>query len=154
MAVGPDDELAGHDEPLLGQEHVADAGLADLVVELEVLLAGELAHELGLLGRGDVLVRHEVVGHEGDPPAVEDLRGADLLEHLDRDGGREIVGEGEIHLGLDEIAGGHALEPRVPGQNLFRNRHGHNRFSTHQCVTGCCPNYFLCAMGRDSETRS
>jgi hypothetical protein len=30
------------------------------------------------------------------------------------------VGEGKIHLGLDEIAGGHALDPRVPGKNLFR----------------------------------
>jgi len=126
---------------------VADAGLADLVVQLEVLLAGELAHELGLLGRGDVLVRHEVIRHEGDPPAVEDLRGADLPEHLDGDGGREIVGEGEIHPGLDEVSGGDALEPRMPGKNFLRNRHGHGSFSA--CLldmeagafsrgSGCC----------------
>jgi len=41
------------------------------------------------------------------------------------------VGEGKIHLHLDEIPRGNALEPRVPGQDLFRNGHGHGLFSVY-----------------------
>ena len=72
VAVGADDEVAGADDALLGQERVLDAHAADLVVVRDSLRADEVAHDLGLLGGLDVLVGRVVVGHQRDLGGVPD----------------------------------------------------------------------------------
>ena len=125
VAVGADDEVPGNHDPLLGQEGMLDPRLADVVVVGELLLVGKVPHELALLGRIDVLVRGEVVRDEDDLVPVEHLAAARLPEVIDGDGRRDVVSEGDIHLGIDQHPGTHLVEPRVPAEYLFRDGHSH-----------------------------
>ena len=62
MGVSPQDEIAWGDETFLGQKNVGYPQAAHLVVA-GAALAGEAAQLGALLGRGDVPVGGEVVGH-------------------------------------------------------------------------------------------
>ena len=86
MAVRTDDKVASAHNALLRQQRVLNAHAAYLVIVRDALLAGEVAHLLGLLGAFDVLVRDVMVGHQGDLRGVENLLNADFLEILDGDG--------------------------------------------------------------------
>ena len=103
MAVRADHEVAGNDQPLVREQDVLDPHPADLEVVHDAELLRELAHHLDLFGALDVLVRREVVGHEGDPLAVEHRRGPQRPERLDRDRAGDVVAEGEIDLRQDQL---------------------------------------------------
>ena len=103
VAVRSDDEVARADDALLGQQRVLNTHAAHLVVVGDALLAREIAHDLGLLGALDVLVRHVVIGHEGDLRGIEHALDADLAELLDGDGGGDVVGEHEVEIAFDQL---------------------------------------------------
>ena len=105
VRIGADDHVARRHEALLGQQHVLDAHAADLEVVHEAVPAGEVAQYLRLRGRLDVLVGREVVGHEDDLGGVEDALEARLLELGDADRRGDVVGERQVDLGLDDLAG-------------------------------------------------
>ncbi len=119
MAIRPDDQIPGADEPLFGQEGVLDAHLADLEVVGDLVVAGERPHRLGLLGGLDVLVRGEVVGHEGDLLFVKDRLLAELGELIDGDRGGDVVSKHQIQVGHDQLAGTYALKACMRRQNLL-----------------------------------
>ncbi len=124
VGVGADDQVAGTDDALFGQQRVLDAHAADLPVVLDPLGAGEVAHPLGLPGALDVLVGGVVVGHEAHPRAVEHLGRAQVLEDPDGDGCGDVVGEGDVEVALHELPGAHLGQAGVGGQNLLRHGHG------------------------------
>ena len=124
VGVGADDEVARAHNALLRQKRMLDTHAADFVIVRDALLAGEFAHLLGLLGALDVLVGNVMVGHQGDLGRVEHLLDADLLEVLDRDGRRDVVGKHEVEIAFDQLPRLHFIEMRMSGQNLFRHGHG------------------------------
>ena len=126
MGVRADHEVAGDDDAALGEKGVLDAHAALLVVVRDPHLVGEVARDLGLLGALDVLVGSVVVGHEADLVAVEDA-GADLAHGLDGDGRGDVVGEHEVEVALDELAGNDLLETGVGGEDLL----GHGLGTCH-----------------------
>ncbi len=123
MAVGADDEVAGPHYALLGQKGVLHAHAAHLVKMGDALLAGEVAHDLRLLGALDVLVRHVMVGHQQNALWVEHLVG-NLSHRFDGDGGRYIIGQHEVEVALDKLPRHHLVQSRMGGQNLLRHSHG------------------------------
>ncbi len=125
VAVGADDDVARRHHAHVGQEHVLDAHAPHLEVVDDLVLAGELAHLLGLARRLDVLVRREVVGHQGDAGRVEDLREPGLLELVDRQRGGDVVGQREVDLRLDDVAGMHLVAPRGASEDLLGDRGTH-----------------------------
>jgi len=127
VAVCADHEVAGDDDPLLGEEGVLDPGAAHVEVVREPLFPGELPEELRMLGRLDVLVGGEMVGHEDDARRVEDAPGARLPELLDRDRGGDVVAEGDVHRGHHDLARRYRPLPRVRREDLLDDGHSHCR---------------------------
>ena len=84
---------------------------------------GEVAHLLGLLGALDVLVGRVMVGHEAHAVAVEYLGRTELAEHVDGDGRRDVVGQHDIDIALDELAGTDLIESGMGRKDLLG--HGH-----------------------------
>ena len=136
MRVRADDHLARQDDALLREDDVLDAGVADLIVVDDALLLREVAHELDLRRGGDVLGGRVMVGHEGDALGVEDRRGPHLAQHLDGYRRRNVVGENQVELTVDEIPGSHRIFACGPCQQLLR--YGHGRTSIPRpSVSGC-----------------
>ena len=63
----------GHHNALFRQQGVLHPHVPAVVEVPQLLLPGELAHDLALGGGGDVLVGGEVVVHQHHPLPVEDL---------------------------------------------------------------------------------
>ena len=129
VGVGADDGLAGGNQSLLRQEGVLDAHGAHVVVVVDVELPGKGPALLALGGGLDVLVGGEVVHHQGDAALVEHLVKARGLELVDGHRGGDVVAQHQVQPGLDELSGPHALEARVPGQDLLCHGHSHNILS-------------------------
>jgi len=130
VGIGADDDLAGAHVPLLGQAEVADAavgGRAGIVEVGEVLLLGERAHRVDVAVGLLVLREDVVVRHDDDALAVEDLGvGAEFaVEDADRAGAADIVGEQNVDLRPDVVAGFDVVEPGGAGDDFFRDRHFH-----------------------------
>ena len=140
MGVRADHEVAGDDNALLGEERVLDAHASLLEVVRDVVLVGEVAGDLGLLGALDVLIGAVMVGHQADAVAVEDP-GADLAHVLDGDGRRDVVGEHEVEVALDKLPGDDLVEARVGGQDLLGHGHGtcHVNSSPKRAASGRPP---------------
>ncbi len=128
MAVGADHEVPRQDEALFGKERVLNAHAPNLEVVAEAVLFRELSHQFALLRRLYVLLRREVVGHEGHPFAVEDVPGADLFELGYRYGCSNVVCQQEVHLCVYEFSGHHLLLARVGRQDLFGDVHRYPLF--------------------------
>ena len=122
VAVGADHDVARRHHAGVGQEHVLDAHAPDLEVVDDLVLAGELAHLDGLARRLDVLVGREVVGHEGDAGRVPDLGEPGLVELGDRQGRGDVVGQREVDLRLDDVAGMYLVAPRGASEDLLGDR--------------------------------
>jgi len=125
VAVGADHEIPRSDDPLLRQQRVLDTRLADLEVVADVLFAGEIPHELALFGGCNVFVRGEVIRDKNNLLSVENPFSARFPEDIDRDRGGDVIPQRNVHLCIDQHAGLHRVELRVPGKNLFRDRHPH-----------------------------
>ena len=100
-----------------------DAHTALLVVVGDLVLMGKVARNLGLLGALDVLVGRVVVGHEADLLAVEHA-GADFAHRLDGDGRGDVVGEDQVEVALDELAGHDLGQAGMGGEDLLGHSHG------------------------------
>ena len=124
VRVGADDEVTRHDGAGLGQQRMLDARAALLPIMGHVLLVGKIAHLLGLLGALDVLVGRIVVGHEAHAVAVEDLGGAQLMEHVDGDRRGDVVCQHDVQIALDELAGTDLFEACMGCGNLLGHGHG------------------------------
>ena len=125
VAVGADDDVARRHHAAVGQEHVLDAHAPDLEVVDDLVLAGELAHLHGLARGLDVLVGREVVGHEGDAGRVPDLGEPGLVELGDRQRRGDVVGQREVDLRLDDVAGVYLVAPRGACEDLLGDRGTH-----------------------------
>ena len=71
----------------------------------QVLLLGKVSQLLALDGRRDVLVGGEVVADQRHPVAVKNLFGPHLMKILDGQGRGDVVAQGDIHPGHDQLAG-------------------------------------------------
>ncbi len=111
MAVGADDQVAGHHDTLLRQQGVLHPHVAAFIEMDQVLFPGELPHGLHLDGRGDVLVGGEVVAYQHHPLAVKDLFGPDVAKGLDGQGRSDVVTQGDVNLGQDQFPGGYICLP-------------------------------------------
>lgn len=116
----PDNQIARAHDALFGQQRVLDAHATDLVVMRDALLTGEIAHLLGLLGAFDVLVRNVVIGNQGDLGGIEHLLHADLLEILNGDRRRDVVGKHQIEIALDQLPRLDFVKPRMCGPRSSR----------------------------------
>ena len=72
-----------------------------------------------------------MVGHEAHAVAVEDFGRAELAEHVDRNRGGDVVGEDEVEVALNELAGAHLVEAGVGREDLLGYGHG----SWHGCLS-------------------
>jgi hypothetical protein len=81
----------------------------------------ELAHDLRLLGRLDVLGRHEVVRHEHDLVRIEDALQPRLPELRDRQRRRNVIRHHQVNRHLDDLPRCHAISPSTLRQDLFRH---------------------------------
>ena len=139
VRVGTDHEVAEDDGARLGEQRVLDAGAALLPVVGDMLLVGEVAHLLGLLGALDVLVGRVVVGHEAHAVGVEDLLGPQLAKDVDGDGRGDVVGEHEVEVALHELPRPHLVQPRMRRQDLLRHGHGSSHFERLSSLRGPTP---------------
>ena len=79
------------------------------------MLMGKITRDLGLLGTLDVLVGRVMVGHEANPLAVKNSS-TNLAHRLDGDGGRNVVGEHQVEVALNQLARHNLIESRVGGK--------------------------------------
>jgi hypothetical protein len=86
VAVRADDDVAGSDQSVFGQDGVLDAHVSAFVIVGDVHLACKVAHDLDLLGGIDVLVRREVITDQGHAVLVEDLSSRPYPAGLDGQG--------------------------------------------------------------------
>ena len=129
MGIRADDEVSGYHGAGLGQQRVLDAGATLLPVVGDSLLAGEIAHLLGLLGALDILVRRVVVGHQADAVAVEHALRSQLAEHVDGDGGGDVVRKDYVEVAFDQLARADLVHAGVRCQDLL----GYGHRSGHDC---------------------
>ena len=126
VRVAADDQLARRDQSLLGQYDVLDAAATDVEEVRDLLLDREVFHEFGKFRGLRVLRRNEVIFDQRDALRVEDAIGAlDAAHHADRDRGRQLVGEHEVDLRVDDLSRFHAIDRRVASQDLLGKRHSH-----------------------------
>ena len=125
MRVGADDDVAGGDQPLLGQQGVLDAHLPHVIKMRDALLPGKAAALGALLGRENVLVWDEVVHDQHDLLRRAHPVKAGLLHLPDGHRAGDIVGQHAVQLGIDQLAGLHPLQPGGPGQYLLCHCHRH-----------------------------
>ena len=128
MGVGADDAVAGGHNALLGQQGMLDAHLAHIVEVADAVSAGKLPALLALLGGLDVLIGDKMVQHDGDLILIENALKAGLLELVDRHGSGDVVAQDDIQLCLDQLAGGHSLQPRMGGKYFLSHGHSHGNF--------------------------
>ena len=138
MAVGADDAVAGSHQALRGQQGVLDAHAAHVVEVLDAHFTGEFPRLFDLLGRLDVLIRGEVIHHQGHPAFVVHPAGAAAFELVDGHRGGDVVAQAEIELRLDELPGPHLRQARVGGQNFLCHCHTHG-FNTSCMVRQISP---------------
>jgi hypothetical protein len=83
---------------------VLNAHLTNLEVN-QAVLAGEIAHQPGLLGRVDVLVRAEMVGHQDYLIRIKDMVAAQPSEFPYGDRRSDIIGQNNVGPYIEEIPG-------------------------------------------------
>ena len=125
MAVSPDYDISGQNESLLGQKSVFDPHAPYFEIVREVELFCKFAQHSRLDGRGDILVRDEMVGNQADALPVEYLFGPRASEGFDRERGRYIVSKREIDPYFHEFFRENLGLPGVIRQNLFTDSLGH-----------------------------
>ena len=125
MAVGANNHVARSDDALFGKQRVLNAHAAHVEEVHNVVLACEIAALLALLGALDVLVRGEVVHNKGDLRAVEHLVHVGLLQLANSYRSGDVVGEREVDVRLDQLAGHYGIEPGVRRQNFLGHGHAH-----------------------------
>ena len=69
----------------------------------EMLGFREILEDLALLGGEDILGGSEMIRDKDNPIPVKDLLGSDLFEGFDRQGRRDIVPQGKVDPGIDEV---------------------------------------------------
>ena len=111
--------------PALREDAQRDPDFAPLVVMGEVLGQSELSHEFTLLGGTDILVRRKMIGNQDHLVLVKNLQSPRLFEFLNGNGGRNIVAQSDVHLGIDEHTRMNFLKIRVCREDLFRYCHSH-----------------------------
>ena len=79
------------------------------------------------MAEGDVLVGGEMVADQHHPLPVKNLFGPHLMKILDGQGRGDVVAQGDIHPGHDQLAGFHIIFAAVRRQNFLGNglRFGH-----------------------------
>ena len=100
-----------------------DSRAPDLVVMLDAVLVGKLAHELSLLGALDILIRRVMIRNENHTCRVKDPT-THLMTHVDGNGRRDVVGMRHIERALDKLAWNDLAEPRVRRKDLLGDGHG------------------------------
>ena len=93
MAVRPDDEIAGLDEALFGQERVFHARAAAFVVMGDAHFPGKATGHDHLIGRGDILLGGVVIHHQKHAILVEHLLCAHGAEGFNGQRAGDVVGE-------------------------------------------------------------
>jgi len=125
VAVCADDEVARDDEPLFRQQGMFDPGLAHVIEMRQAMLLREIAHDLDLHRRRNVLVGREMIHDEDNAFRIEEFRGAAALKFPDRDRRGNVVSQRHVDLGHDELSRLHRRQVRVLRQDFFRYGHGH-----------------------------
>ena len=91
----------------------------------DAVFVGKVAGFQAQLSGLDVLARGVVVQDDGDLVLVKDLAEPGLLKLGDGHGGGDVVAQDHVHLGLNELANLHVVQPGVLGQDLLCHCHTH-----------------------------
>jgi hypothetical protein len=118
VTVRADDCVSRKDEALLRQKGMFDPHLSNLEEVSEAVSLGEIPEDLTLLSGEDVLRRSEVVRNENDAVPMKDPLGSDLFEGFDGERRGNIVPEGQIDPGIDEVTRKDGFLPSVSGQDF------------------------------------
>ena len=108
----------GAHRPFSGRRACSHAHLAHVEEVGDAVLVGEGPGLQAQLGGLDVLAGGVVVQDDGDLVLVKDLGEARLLKLGDGHRGGDVVAQHHVHLGLDELAHLHVVQPGVLGQDL------------------------------------
>ena len=103
VRVGTHDDVARHHQTLLREQDVLDTHAAHVKVVEQPLRPRKSAHTRTLLGRFDVLVGREMVGHHHHAVGVEHPLHAQLLELADGDGRGDVVRQHHVHRHLHQV---------------------------------------------------
>jgi hypothetical protein len=124
VTVRADDCVSRKDEALFGKKGMFDSHLSDLEEVSEAVGLGEIPEDLTLLRGEDVLGRSEVVRNENDAIPMKDFFGAGFFESFDGERRGNIVPEGQIDPGIDEVTRKDDFFPGMSGQNFLCDCHG------------------------------
>ncbi len=127
VAVGADDDVAGPHNPLFREQGMLHPHVAAVVKMGQVLFPGKVSQLLALDGGRDILVGGEVVADQDHPVPVKNLFSPHLMKILDGQGRGDVVAQGDIHPGHDQLAGFHIIFAAVRRENFLGNglRFGH-----------------------------
>ena len=126
VRVGADDDVAGNDEALLGEQGVFDAHVFFVEEVLHLVLLGEVAADARLVGGRDVLGGDEVIEDDGEAVGVGELRRAGVFERFDGDGGGDVVADDHVDGHPDDLTGVYRFTG-VFAENLFGNGLSHSK---------------------------
>ena len=81
-----------------------NARLSHLEVIGKALGLCKIPEDLALLRRRNILGRSEVILDKNDTMPVKDLSGSDLLEGLNCQRRRDVIPQGDVDPGIDELS--------------------------------------------------
>ena len=129
MAVRADDEIAGLDEALFGQERMFHARAAAFVIMGDAHFPGKAPRYDDLIGRSDILLRGVVIHDEKHTILVEDLFGSHGVEGLDGERAGDVVGEHAGKGTFHDLSGFPDLLVGVHLKYFLGKRHCHGSIS-------------------------
>ncbi len=129
VGIGAYDEVTRADVAMLGQKLVADPPAG--VVEGGDAESRDVFPDALVDGRRRLRGgRHQMVDDDHDPVRIKNLIQARVTEQVEHLGGEDVVQQGQVDLGHDELPGGHLVPSGRAGQNAFREVHPHGVAST------------------------
>src|SRR4030042_4667504 len=122
MRVCTDYHISGKHYPLLRKQYVLYTHFTD-VIAFYTLFDAKIPHELNLLSRENIFIRHKMVGYHYNLRRIENFINTDLPEFLDGYRCCNIISQDDIDPGINKFAGADTFFPRMGSQHIFNSFH-------------------------------